>query len=155
MHGDPSASRFENLMFKSNHSTMKSADGVFDDLVRQFNFVVRKGGGEATLRLQPDSLGSMKISVKLFNGEVNTSLTVDNQAVKDLILSRMGSLEENLMSQGFQLGSFEVEVRERGTALHKETHPAAAAMEDVPDTGTPGGEEGYVPWMSTVINLTA
>jgi hypothetical protein len=154
--GEGSPAKFVHLMvseLQGNHSIFQGADGVFGDLVRQFNYVVRKGGGEAMLRLQPESLGDVKLSVRLHGGEVNTSVTVDNQAVKDLIMSRMSLLEDNLMSQGFQLGSFEVEVRDRGTALQKDARSVHVPIEEEVDA-VHESERGYVPWMSTIINVT-
>jgi flagellar hook-length control protein FliK len=147
---------------KSYYQNIQNADGNFDEIVRQFTLLMRKGGGEAKLLLQPEHLGSLKLRIQLDRGEVATSIVVDNQAVKDLILSRLNILEESLLEHGFGLGSFEVGVK--GENGDGETASGTARG------STGGGNQGeaplaedelvadYVaaqlPWMSTRVNIT-
>jgi len=147
---------------KSHYQNIQNADGNFDEIVRQFTLLMRKGGGEAKLLLRPEHLGSLKLRIQLDRGEVATSIVVDNQAVKDLILSRLNILEESLLEHGFGLGSFEVGVK--GENGDGETASGTARG------STGGGNQGeaplaedelvadYVaaqlPWMSTRVNIT-
>lgn len=122
--------------------------------------VVKKGGGEAKVVLQPEALGQMKLNLKLNHNEVNTVMVVDNQAVKELIMSRLNILEQNLMEQGFSLGSFEVEVKDKNT----ETETAGKDVKKGPginniedegrDLEISGASIPGLPWISTVVNIT-
>jgi len=145
---------------RAHSSAAKSSDEIFGEFVRQFTFVVKKGGGEAQVVLQPESLGKMKLNVKLNNTEVNTSMVVETNALKDLIVSKLATLQESLLSQGFSLGSFNVEVKEgneshdmagqeksSGKTAVKES--GAGETEDVLEVRSPG-----LPWISTVVNIT-
>jgi flagellar hook-length control protein FliK len=159
-------SRYEDSVksveIKSNYQNIKIADGNFEEIVRQFTLLMRKGGGEAKLLLQPEHLGSVKLRIQLDRGEVATSIIVDNQAVRDLILSRLNILEESLLEHGFNLGSFEVGVKGENAGNEAATETAKGN----PNTGTvdeiTGVEDemptenavGKLPWMSTRVNIT-
>jgi flagellar hook-length control protein FliK len=161
-------SRFEDpvkgLEMKSNTPNIGSTDGNFEEIVRQFTILVRKGGGEARMVLQPENLGSLKLKIQLDRGEIATSILVDNQAVKDLILSRLNILEEGLLKHGFDLGSFEVGVR--GESGADEQARSDRAAQDGKGSGLaavqPGDDGMYpdalqaqqLPWISTRVNIT-
>jgi flagellar hook-length control protein FliK len=145
---------------KPHYQNIKNADGNFKDIVRQFTLLLQKGGGEAKLVLQPEHLGSVKMKIQLRQSEVITSVLVDNQAVKDLILSRLTILEENLLRHGFNLGSFDVDVkgeeadsqlarkeaRGEGASSIGSSEPDVQPLESFP--------EAWLPWISTVVNIT-
>jgi len=138
------------------------ADGNFDEIVRQFTLLMRKGGGEAKLLLQPEHLGSLKLRIQVDNGEVATSILVDNQAVKDLILSRLNILEESLLEHGFDLSSFDVGVKSEngdaetalGTAVGKKGGHSMVESLPMEDEVAAAGEMVKLPWMSTRVNIT-
>ncbi len=140
----------------------KSPDEIFGDIVRQFSFMVKKGGGEARLVLKPESLGEMKLNIRLNNAQVNTHMVVETTALRDMIVSRLSSLQDSLMSQGFSLGSFDVEVKDQNasneTGEKKSTarNLAVSGLDGVKEPEPPG-EETYrsaLPWISTVVNIT-
>jgi flagellar hook-length control protein FliK len=159
-------SRYEDSVksveIKSNYQNNKIADGNFEEIVRQFTLLMRKGGGEAKLLLQPEHLGSLKLRIQLDRGEVATSIVVDNQAVKDLILSRLNILQESLLEHGFDLGSFEVGVKDDNAGGEAAAEPAkgnpnAGTVEEttgVDDDVLNGNEVGHLPWISTRVNIT-
>lgn len=159
-------SRYEDSVksveIKSNYQNSKIADGNFEEIVRQFTLLVREGGGEAKLLLQPEHLGSLKLRIQLDRGEVATSIIVDNQAVKDLIMSRLNILEESLLEHGFDLGSFEVGVKGENAGEEAATETAKGNMNAGTVVETTGVEEEMLPenaswqlpWMSTRVNIT-
>ena len=138
------------------------ADGNFDEIVRQFTLLMRKGGGEAKLLLQPEHLGSLKLRIQVDSGEVATSILVDNQAVKDLILSRLNILEESLLEHGFDLSSFDVGVKSEngdaetalGTAAGKNSGHSVFEPLPVEDEVAAAGAMAKLPWLSTRVNIT-
>ena len=139
------------------------AEKIFDDIIKHFSYVVTKGGGEAKLMLKPPELGNLKMSIKVENGKVSAIIIVDNPTIKEVIDSRLNVLQQNLLEQGFSLGSFEVGVKEQKS----EGNPAGSTYktseasdrlieEDVSRIGEEGIEriEATLPWMSSYINLT-
>jgi hypothetical protein len=152
----------KSIPIESNHQTLKYADGNFDEIIRQFNLLVRRGGGEARLLLQPEQLGSLKLRIQLDRGEIATSFLVDNQAVKDLIVSRMNILEESLLEHGFHLGSFDVDVKGEGAESSMASREGTGGSKAVPvnpqmkeyEMPLDVSQAQYLPWMSTRVNLT-
>ncbi len=148
----------QNVGVKTHYQFQKIADVNFDEIIKQFTLILNRGGGEAHLHLHPESLGELKLRIKLSNNEVSTNMLVDNQSVKDLIMERLNILEESLQEQGFQLGSFQVEVKDRQNNSHEVFNGAgrgtAASVKD--DEKTIIGDEASAvpPWMSTLINIT-
>jgi flagellar hook-length control protein FliK len=147
---------------KAHYQNIKNADGNFDEIVRQFTLLMRKGGGEAKLLLQPEHLGSLKLRILLDRGEVATSIVVDNQAVKDLILSRLNILEESLLEHGFDLSSFEVGVKGENGDGEVASGTAKGSTGGGDQEEAPLVEDELVadhvavqlPWMSTRVNIT-
>lgn len=141
-------------------SAAKSSDEIFGEFVRQFTFVVKKGGGEAQVVLQPESLGKMKLNIKLNNAEVNTSMIVETNALKDLIVSKLATLQEGLLSQGFSLGSFNVEVKAGNESHDMAGQEKSSGKTVVKESGIEEAEAGLevrspgLPWISTVVNIT-
>jgi hypothetical protein len=156
------AQRYESsipkVLLKPDYHLPKNADEIFDQIVRQFSFIVKKGGGEAHLVLEPDLLGRLKMDIRLNQREVHSVILVDNQSVKDLIISRLNVLEQSLLQHGFSLGSFQVEVNDGGARFSPDSHEQAKRRggyleEDVSSTKP---VLQLVPeWISTVINVTA
>jgi hypothetical protein len=145
---------------KINYQNMKNVDGNFDEIVRQFNILVKNGGGEARIVLEPEHLGHLKLRIQLDRGEIATNMVVENQAVKDLIMSRLNILEESLLKHGFGLGSFEVGVKGENAEDNRSSTkaqgrkggiPAVPVEEPVLSEGVPGQ---YLPWISSVVNVT-
>jgi flagellar hook-length control protein FliK len=87
-------------------------------------------------------------------------MVVDNQAVKELIMSRLNILEQNLLEQGFSLGSFEVEVKDRNTEPETagkdvKKGPGINNIEDEDqDLEISRASMSGLPWISTVVNIT-
>lgn len=136
-----------------------NADEIFNDIVKKFSLVVKKGGGEARLVLQPEVLGQLKMKMSLNNHVVNTFMVVDNEAVKDLILGKLNILEQNLLQQGFNLGSFQVDVKDKNTGPGTSQDEAKNGHRiddlDEEDSIPEIEKSSGVPWISTIVNLTA
>jgi hypothetical protein len=145
---------------KSNYQNLKNADGNFNEIVRQFNILVKNGGGEARMVLEPEHLGHLKLRIQLDRGEVTTNMVVDNQAVKELIMSRLNILEESLLKHGFGLGSFEVGVKGENAEGDRSSAKAQGRKgfstvnpvdNSVPEESV---QEQYLPWISSRVNIT-
>jgi flagellar hook-length control protein FliK len=155
--------RYENnvpkMHMKQDYQISKTADEVFNDIVSKFTLIVRKGGGEAHLILQPEVLGKVKLDLKLNQQRVSSVIIVENQSVKDLIISKLNILEQNLLQNGFSLGSFQVEVKDKNTGLNPSGQGASKRV--LVENSTENEQEAIsspllsLPWISTIVNVTA
>ncbi len=150
------------LVKTDGYIIQRNADEIFSEVVKHFSFVVNKGGGEAKILLTPPELGTIKMSVKLSDGKVSTAFFVDNPTVKEIIDSKLLVLQQNLLEQGFQLGSFEVSVKDQSTNLNnfaeaknnRGSIKKVVLGEDIEDlSGELIQSIESVPWMSNFINI--
>ncbi len=148
----------QNVDMKTHYQFQKIADGNFDEIIKQFTLILNRGGGEARLHLHPESLGELKLRIKLSNNEVSTNMLVDNQSVKDLIMERLNVLTESLQEQGFHLGSFQVEVKDKKNdsyeVLNGTSGGRAAAVAGEEEIAAGNEAPTVPPWISTLINIT-
>jgi len=148
------------VLFKQDYHITKNADEIYSAFLKQFSFVVKNGGGEAHIVLEPEFLGRLRMDIKLNQREVNSVVLVENQSVKDLIISRLNILEQSLLQHGFSLGSFQVEVNDGSAKFSPESQKQMKRK-----SGDAGVLEDEVvlktmflnmpDWLSTVINVTA
>lgn len=74
------------------------------DIMNQANFLVTKGGGEVTLKL--DSLngaGDVQLKVMMENGRINVELNTQDRSVKKLIEDSLSDLKSSLASHQMSL----------------------------------------------------
>ena len=149
---------------KTNNLIYRSADEIFGEIVKHFTFIVNRGGGEAKLSLYPPELGKIKMNIKLQNGKVSTFFLVDNQAVKEIIDARLNILQQNLIDQGFSLGSFDVGVRDESANLDNfksserglkgEGNVLFESIPDIAEIPDEAVNQAVLPWLSSYINIT-
>lgn len=63
-----------------------------------------------SIKLKPDSLGELKIDLKLENGELKAFLVVQNDSAKNLILNRLEELSASLLKHEITITKFDVKV---------------------------------------------
>ena len=149
---------------KMDNLIHRTADELFGEIVKHFTFVVNRGGGEAKLSLYPPELGKIKMSIKLHNGKVSTFFLVDNQAVKEIIDARLNLLQQNLIDQGFSLGSFDVGVKDDSESLegfknfskgiNRKTNESIESVDGVSGEPEEAASYAVIPWLSSYINIT-
>ena len=149
---------------KIDNHIHRTADEIFGDIVKNFTFVVKQGGGEAKISLYPPELGKIKMSIKLQNGKVSTFFLVDNPSVKEIIDARLNVLQQNLLDQGFSLGSFDVGVKDESSNPDEFKNFAKDLGRrfdtQINQVNNISGEQGetmvqaVLPWLSSYVNIT-
>lgn len=67
-------------------------------------------GGQISLKLHPPQLGALNVQVRMEGRSMTAKLTTESGAARDAILESLPVLRTRLAEQGFEIGSFQVEV---------------------------------------------
>lgn len=65
-------------------------------VLKQAQYMIKKGGGEATVQMSPEGMGQIHLKVILNEGKVNLEMQTDNKEAKKLIESSLGDLKASL-----------------------------------------------------------
>ena len=80
------------------------------DIVKTAGLIVRDGGGEIRLTLKPESLGSVRIRLRLEDGKVEGRIVVDTPEARRVFEAGIDGLTRALQADGFQTGALQVSV---------------------------------------------
>ena len=86
------------------------AETVLPQVIRSVASLVRAGGAEMRLQLQPADLGEIELRVRTAEAAVRGELVVSNPEVKQLLEQNLGRLRDALAQQGLDLEGFSVDV---------------------------------------------
>ena len=86
------------------------AETVLPQVIRSVASLVRAGGAEMRLQLQPADLGEIELRVRTAEAAVRGELVVSNLEVKQLLEQNLGRLRDALAQQGLDLEGFNVDV---------------------------------------------
>lgn len=80
-------------------------------------------GGSSVMKVQlyPEELGTINVVLKLDKGKVSTSILVDNDQIKQLFISKVSEISENLFKQNINLDKVEVELNPN-TSFNSNSH---------------------------------
>ncbi len=111
--------------------SLQDAAGRLDDLMRtkgnrqlseKISFFLRDNQqGEIKLHLRPDNLGQVRIHLSLFEGGVSGRIVVENAAVRQVFLTHLSQIEENLQASGFQTAGLDVALGQEGDKKEGDT----------------------------------
>jgi flagellar hook-length control protein FliK len=82
---------------------------VVAQLVQSLRVQFRDGIGEAVVRLKPEHLGSVQISLTIENGAIRATVQAEVAAVRQWLESQQDTLRTNLAEQGLRLERFVVQ----------------------------------------------
>lgn len=81
---------------------------VMPRLVEMMRWQAREGGGQAELRLRPELLGAVTVSIVVENGAVKATVSAETPAALEYLRSESSGLQEALEERGLTLDEFEV-----------------------------------------------
>lgn len=79
------------------------------ELISQAQFLVKKGGGEMKVALNPEGLGEVNLKVSMNNGQVNVEMVTGSEEAKKIIEKGLGELRDNLAMHKMHLDSIKIE----------------------------------------------
>ena len=82
---------------------------VIAQLVQSLRVQFRDGIGEAVVKLKPEHLGSVQISIRIENGAIKATVQAEAPAVRQWLESQQDTLRTSLAEQGLRLERFVVE----------------------------------------------
>ncbi len=116
-------SRVESSVWRTSSSPARSSHGQSDAeaVARQVNRgmagLLTRGGGHVTLRLTPESLGTVHVRVEMRDGIVRAKIEASSESARRLLTEGVGSLKSALEARGLSVDRLEVAQRP-GTAMH-------------------------------------
>jgi flagellar hook-length control protein FliK len=81
---------------------------VIDQIINRLSVRSNGSQSEVKIRLDPPSLGSVRMSITSSADGVRTLIVAENQAVKQLIESNLSQLRDSMLAQGLTLDGFSV-----------------------------------------------
>lgn len=97
---------------------------VVDAAARGLGMAIKKGGGEVTLRLRPESLGQIRVELRLHDARVDATVEVQTTAARELLSDSLPHLRAALEAQGLTVDRMVVEPA-RATAAQDAQHAGA------------------------------
>ena len=79
-----------------------------NQIVQAIRFQLVRGGGEATIRLEPRHFGELSITVRVDHGQVTARVQAESPVVREYLQSHQGMLRDSLADQQLTLGKLEI-----------------------------------------------
>lgn len=80
-----------------------------NEIMNQAQYLVKKGGGEVSVKMNPDGLGEVHLKVLLQDGKLNIELQTHNKDVKKMIEDSLSELKSGLSAHRVSLENFKVD----------------------------------------------
>ncbi|MGP1271914.1 MAG: flagellar hook-length control protein FliK [Phycisphaerales bacterium] len=74
--------------------------------------VLRQGGGSLTLRLTPNDLGEVRVSLQLAGGRVSGTIEATTESARDLLQQQLDTLRSSLERRGVTVDRLDVRLQE-------------------------------------------
>ena len=71
-------------------------DQNIKEIMNQAQYLVKKGGGEMNVKMNPDGLAEVQLKVVLLDGKVNIEMQTQDKAVKKLMEDSLSELKSGL-----------------------------------------------------------
>ncbi len=112
------------------------AESVLPQVIRSVAALVRGGGAEMRLQLQPADLGEIELRVRTAEAAVRGEFVVTNPEVKQLLEQHVGRLRAALAEEGLDLQGFSVDVGDHSAFAERGEGQGEGAQAQSNGTGT-------------------
>tara|TARA_B110001454_G_scaffold219179_1_gene250825 strand:+ start:113676 stop:115604 length:1929 start_codon:yes stop_codon:yes gene_type:complete len=89
--------------------TQEATDRNVQNVMQQAQYLVKAGGGEMKVRMTPEGLGEIQLSVELKDGKVQLHMAAENKETKKMLESSLSDLRESLSQQKISLESVKID----------------------------------------------
>ncbi len=87
-----------------------------EQIIKKINWKTGDKFSEATIRLEPEFLGKLKIQVNLTGGEISAKFFAQTKEAGHMLSNQLQELKTALESQGLKLGDFSVLLEQRNSS---------------------------------------
>ncbi|MBU1101682.1 MAG: flagellar hook-length control protein FliK [Bacteroidetes bacterium] len=101
---------------KEVYKTAKSSE-----LVQQVKTFMQNGETKTLiLKLMPENLGKVKVMLDLVDNKMQTSIEVESESIKQMVMNNMDTLKQALAQSGVQVGSFNISLSQQDQKMKRE-----------------------------------
>lgn len=93
-----------------------------EKLISGSQSLIKKGGGEMKIQLNPEGLGQIHLKIKVQDGQVGVQMTADNHEAKKLLESSMNDLKIGLADHKLTLNHSKVDVADQTSQNLNQSH---------------------------------
>lgn len=83
----------------SSEQMIENRETNINEIMNQAQYLVKKGGGEVTVKMSPEGLGEVHLKVVLQDGKLNVDIQTQNKDAKKLIEESLSDLKSGLAAQ--------------------------------------------------------
>jgi flagellar hook-length control protein FliK len=99
------------------------------EIIKEIKSFIEQGTKSSmTLNIEPENLGSVKISLDMTQNIVQARINVDNESVKQYVQTNLESLKQSLNQSGVNLGNIQVNVSSSDQKQQKNVSPFKRRM---------------------------
>ncbi|MCB0407057.1 MAG: flagellar hook-length control protein FliK [Bdellovibrionales bacterium] len=91
------------------HPTENEQSGNVKEIVSQANYLIKNGGGEMKIALNPEGMGQVKLKVAVQDGQVNVEMVTESHEAKKLLEKGLGDLKATLASHKLNVDNIKVD----------------------------------------------
>lgn len=121
---------------------------TMEQILRRMDYLVRQGGQELRLKLQPEFLGEVLIRMRRMRGVLSAEIITSHPAVKEMLEGQLDTLHRRFQQMDLNVESFDVLLKdggEDGFAFGREPRgdkpPPAGTLYGTPGLSGAGEEE--------------
>lgn len=78
-------------------------DANINELMNQAQYLVKKGGGEMTVKMSPEGMGEVQLKVQLLNGKLSVEMQTQDRDVKKMVEDSLSDLKSGLAAHRISL----------------------------------------------------
>jgi len=93
-----------------------------EKLISGSQTLIKKGGGEMKIQLNPEGLGKIHLNIKVQDGQVGVQMMADTHEAKKLLETSMSDLKIGLADHKLQLNQMKVDVSEQASQNMNQNH---------------------------------
>lgn len=87
----------------------ENREANIDDIMNQAQYLVKKGGGEVSVKMSPEGMGEVHLKVLLQDGKLNIEMQTQDKHVKKLIEESLSDLKSGLAAHRLSLEHVKVD----------------------------------------------
>ncbi|MEQ8221139.1 MAG: flagellar hook-length control protein FliK [Candidatus Eremiobacterota bacterium] len=143
----------EHTKHMSETKTDITSIDLSSQIVKKINWHSTDKNSMATITLEPESLGRMRVEVNLAaTGEVSARFITQNKQAGDLLSEQLNQLKQSLSEQGLKLGNFSVSTEDRSSSGFQQYMPDLNEKKYVPSIKN--DREDYSPQLNNKITTS-